>query len=259
MWRLAISVVVFSLFILTIAVEAVAQPRVSLRADFWCPFNCLPDSDRPGLLIEIAEQAFGEGQVDYQLMNWARAVEATRLGGYSGVIGAFSGDAPDFIFPDLPLAHTRNCFYISDTDWTYQGRQSLRRIRLGVGNGYDYGRKMAGYMAAHQNNAERLLIATGDRPTSRNIELLMLGRIDALIESEDVMRYLLAEGHTQGIRQAGCIDELTPMYIAFSPANPDSQRQVEQLSATVRELKANGKLAELLARYGLHNRSSLER
>jgi len=44
---------------------------VSLRADFWCPFNCEPDAARPGFMVEIAPYALGSKYghtVDYQIM-----------------------------------------------------------------------------------------------------------------------------------------------------------------------------------------------
>lgn len=31
---------------------------ITLVADEWCPYNCTPDTDHPGFMIEIAQYAF---------------------------------------------------------------------------------------------------------------------------------------------------------------------------------------------------------
>lgn len=50
---------------------AVQADVVTLRADQWCPYNCVPGSDRPGYMIEIAREVFGRAghQIDYQALN----------------------------------------------------------------------------------------------------------------------------------------------------------------------------------------------
>jgi polar amino acid transport system substrate-binding protein len=49
---------------------------ISIRADLWCPFNCDPSGAKPGYMIEIAKAVFEPlgHKIDYQTLNWARAI-----------------------------------------------------------------------------------------------------------------------------------------------------------------------------------------
>lgn len=74
---------------------------MSLRADFWCPFNCEPDAARPGFMVEIAQYALGKygHTVDYQIMPWNRAIKEVRAGKIDGVIAELKSHSPDLIYP----------------------------------------------------------------------------------------------------------------------------------------------------------------
>ena len=225
---------------------------VGLRADLWCPFNCQPQSQRPGLLIEVAQQAFADRGIDYQLMNWARAVEASRSGEFHGIVGAFVGDAPDFYFPSLPITQTRNCFYRkAQSSWQFESMESLDSVRLGVSNAYDYGPEMDAYIRDNLDRPDRILVASGDLPAHRSLRLLRYQRIDAFIESREVMAWLKQINSLSDIEQAGCLPIVHDVYIAFSPALEEAAALAEQLGKAVARMRDSGQLQRLHHRYGI--------
>jgi polar amino acid transport system substrate-binding protein len=231
---------------------------ITLRADLWCPYNCQPGSTNEGVLVDLARAAFEKAgyHVDYQLLNWARAVGETRSGSYDGVIGALQGDAPDFIFPDEMEAASRNCFYTRAQDsWTISAdlEASLRQRVLGVGNAYAYGPPLDRYIERHRADG-RISVLSGDDLFARNLEKLRMQHIDTLVEDPWVATYGLQQAglHSDTIRQAGCIS-VSSIYIAFSPAHPERSRELaRQLTLTIRQMRHNGELDRLLARYGVH-------
>ena len=230
---------------------------VTLRSDLWCPYACQPNATTEGVLVDIARAAFEKAgyKVDYQLLNWARAVDDTRAGQYDGIIGALHNDAPDFIFPDEMLAASRNCFYTRPQDsWspTADLEGSLRGRHLGVANAYSYGPALDRYIGQHRSD-NSIDILSGDDLFQRNLEKLRLGRIDTLVEDHWVAAYGLHQSGLQSsIRQAGCISS-EAVYIAFSPAHAERSRNLASiLSSTVRTMRRNGELDKLLARYGVH-------
>ncbi|MEQ1790535.1 MAG: hypothetical protein ABL857_08835, partial [Rickettsiales bacterium] len=55
-----------SLFVILLAIlvtpltnaHAAEQTTINIVADEWCPFNCDPESDKPGYVIELAKEIF---------------------------------------------------------------------------------------------------------------------------------------------------------------------------------------------------------
>jgi polar amino acid transport system substrate-binding protein len=86
--------------------------NIVLAADPWCPHNCVAGSIREGYMVDIARQAFAlQGiEVNYVNMSWARALQQARTHHIDGVIGAFKGDARDFVFPQESLGLSATVF-----------------------------------------------------------------------------------------------------------------------------------------------------
>jgi len=82
--------------------------EVTLLADEWCPYTCLPDKDKPGILVEVGEMIFANSQTEFnfQLINWSRAVNNVRAGKSQGLLGAYIGDALSFT---LTLSYFHKC------------------------------------------------------------------------------------------------------------------------------------------------------
>lgn len=248
--RLTISLLLALSFLSVLNISAARADTISLRADSWCPFNCEPGSDRPGYMIEIAKAVFEPAghKVDYQTLNWARAIADSRTGTYTGIVGAAKTDAPDFTYPDNALGGSSSCFYVkSSSPWVYAGVDSLKAITLGITKDYTYGDPLDAYV---KSNPGKLQVLAGDDTLEKNLKLVEMDRTGAFIDDVNVVSYHMKENNISSIKQAGCL-EVTPSFIAFSPANVKSKEYAKMLSDGVATLRQSGKLKVILDRYGL--------
>ncbi|WP_028626289.1 MULTISPECIES: ABC transporter substrate-binding protein [Pseudomonas] len=226
-----------------------------IAGDIWCPINCQPGSERPGIFVELAQEIFGEAgiRVEYRQVSWARAVHDTRNGRLDALIGAGVQDAPDFVFTPTAPGVSRMCFYAArGATWRYQGLLSLSGIRLGSINGYSYGQELDTYIRINRDKPAHVQVVSGDQALEMNVEKILLGRIDATIENAWVMdAYLAGSGQQAKLVKAGCRSPDVPIYLAFSPALEASPRHAAMFEAGLQRLRASGRMNELLQRYGL--------
>lgn len=228
--------------------------KITIAADEWCPFNCSPGAEQPGFMIEVADKVFSEHgyTLEYKVMAWSRAIREARVGNIHGIIGAFKGDAPDFIFPEQELSILRNTFFVrKENTWTYHGVQSLKAIQLAAISGYDYGDELREYIQENENTHVSLLNSSG-HPLAKGIELLNRNRVDALIEADPVFWYTAQTlGLQDQFKTAGHTDAPQHSYITFSPALPESHKYARLLSEGIQKLRESGELSIILQRYGL--------
>lgn len=228
---------------------------LTIAADLWCPINCQPGAERPGIFVELAREIFAESgiTVQYQALNWARTLHEVRRGELNAAIGAGIEDAPDFLFTATPVAQSRNCFFTrADSTWRFSGVPSLAQQRVGVINDYSYGDELNAYIDAHRGDSARIQVASGDKALELNLGKLRLGRLDALLENSWVVQAMLAQqGKAGELREAGCREPDVPIYLAFSPALPSSARYVELFEQGLQRYRADGRLQALLERYGV--------
>lgn len=229
---------------------------ITLVADEWCPYNCSPNTDTPGFMVEIAQYAFERAghTIEYTIIPWSRAIQGTRTGRYDGIIGVGRDEAPDLIFPDHELGLAAHTFFVKQgTSWKYTGLDSLEQISLGVIKDYSYGNFYEIYIKPNEGNDKKIQTVTGETGLMQNTKKLLVGRIDALIEDRSVFQYFFK--HTKipnHFLEAG-IAYKEKVYIAFSPIHSDAKKYAKILSNAMQELRANGKLNEILIKYSLYN------
>lgn len=226
-----------------------------IAGDIWCPVNCQPGSERPGIFVELAQEIFTEAgiEVQYKALNWARTLQMVRRGELNAAVGAGVEDAPDFLFGATPVASSRSCFFtLPDSTWRFTGTASLAGQRLGVINDYSYGDELNTYIALHHGDSERIQIAAGDTALALNIGKLTHGRVDVVLENAWVMQAMLAsQGRAGDLREAGCRAPDVPIYLAFSPVLESSPRYVAIFEQGLQRYRASGRLQALLAAYGV--------
>jgi polar amino acid transport system substrate-binding protein len=229
---------------------------ISLCADVWCPYNCAPGSDRPGVAVEIAQAVFGPAgyQVDYQEVNWARCVEDARSGRFSGIIGAIHSDAPDFTFPTLPIGISGDAYAVRKGDaFTFTGASSLHGRVLGAIRDYSFSGPIGAYIAANAKDGSKVEFVSGDGALVKNLDKLVAGRVDVVLDDRNV---LLNEIEALGLKDRVTVvagSTSTPVFIAFSPRSPDPAKLARILDAGLARLRASGGLAAILARYHLQD------
>jgi polar amino acid transport system substrate-binding protein len=245
----------FRLILLLCLAGAASAETLSIRADPWCPYNCQPDSAQPGYMIEIAQAVFGPSgyTIDYQTLNWSRALKETAEGRYTAVVGAGRQEIAQYglVAPQNPLGKNQNCFFVNpEQGWRYTGPASLKGRSIGTIQDYSYGEALDAAFKANPGIAQTM---TGDEGLRRNIEKLQAKRLDAVLENRDVFTYKTSLLKLQGrFKEAGC--DQTPdegVFIAFSPKHPKAKTLAAQLDAGVQRMRRDGSLQRILDKYSV--------
>jgi len=162
---------------------------LSLRADIWCPYNCEAGSEKPGYMIEIAQEIakiYGH-TIDYQQPSWARALAETRNGKFVGVIGAAKADADGFIFPDQPFGVSTLAYITQKNfDFSYNGIASIEGKSIAVIQDYTYYDELNDYIEKNSSDIKKVQVAAGDNALENNLRKLEEGRVDIVIEDLNV-------------------------------------------------------------------------
>jgi polar amino acid transport system substrate-binding protein len=227
--------------------------KVTLRADTWCPYNCKPGSNKPGLMIEVAFKAFGKDNVDYQLMPWKRAILEARSGNVDGIVGAAQSDAPDF-YNASSLSKSVYCFYKKgSSNWQYADAKSLKGQKMGFISAYAYPDVVLAYQKENDQNVE----ISGDAVLINLLRMVNLGRIDITVDDENVLNYVLSENAdvNKGVKNGGCMqgaEEMFDISMAFSPKfQQRSLKLVRRVNDTIREMIDSGEMQKLAAKYNM--------
>ena len=250
------STICATLFLLAPAGPVLAA-EVTLRADAWCPYNCEPGS-RPGYLIEIVTAALeGAGhKADYALMPWTEVLSATAAGTVGAAVGAVADEAPKLIYPDLPLGRSRPTLVVNRgkniAGLSADKLDGLKQLRFGLIKDYFYGDRINKFIDANKGSPN-LIEVSGDNVTEDLVNMLIEGKIDALVEDSNVVDYLLESKGYRNLFAYVPLGEQAEVSIGFSPKDPNSATYAKLVSAKLVEMRANGKLAEILGHYGLRD------
>lgn len=250
------SYLVFGCVALGAAAVAAPVPGkiLTVAADEWCPINCAPGSDRPGIGIELAKRAFEPlgYRVRYITMPWAEALAKARAGKVDAVVGANRNDDPTLIFPVNGISEMSDDFYVlRGNNWRYQGDYTLKGKRIGVVEGYGYGEVVRKAIDANNIIPGAIQAVSGNDALQRNLEKLRTRNIDVLIESKPVMDYNIKSMNLDDeIVWAGGVPQ-GKVYLAFSPALAQSKERAEQYDAAMRTLRAGKTLEAIYAPYGM--------
>lgn len=242
------------LLLMTPATSALAD-TITFRGDLWCPYNCEPNSAKPGYMIEIAKEVFEKAghTVDYQTMPWARTLEKVKAGEVTVAIGATKDTNPSLVYGTEKHGVSSNTFAIRAEDsFEYKGTASLEEKSLAIINGYSYTDEIDAYVKTNKDNIKKVQATAGDTALETNLNKLVNKRVDLFIEDTNVLSHQIASmnlGDKIKVIQSpfGSFD----IYLAFSPANPKSKEYTALLDKGMDEMRKSGKLAEILGKYGL--------
>lgn len=228
-----------------------SEVPLTLEADHWMPYN--GDGEREtGYVLDLVRAIFEPKGIPvvFSPTPWARALQDARTGKCLAVIGALKQDAPDFVFPEEETGRACFEFYVkAGSDWKYQGIGSLEGRFLGVAKDYRYFPELDDYISGHP---QEVCVSFGTYALERNVRLLLLGRLDAVVDDANVLRFFVARQQLSGqLVSAGAGGQVMKNYLAFSPAHPKSRDYARILSQGLRALRKSGQLRKILAKYGL--------
>jgi polar amino acid transport system substrate-binding protein len=244
----------FFIFIFLSFCPLVKADVISMRTDLWCPYACDPKSDKPGFMVEMAKEVFKKygHTIDYNVMNWARAVSQVKEGKFNALIGCNRADVEGFEIPTIPTGHTTSYYYtLKDDPWMYVNEASLQSRKIGVINDYTYGDEIDKLI---RKKKKSFLKVTGENPLLRLIQMTEAKRINGFVENPLVLAYNLRE-----IKKDASIFKVAStnvaqdpeLFIAFSPASSKSRIYAKNLDEGMIELRKSGRLKIILERYGL--------
>lgn len=233
---------------------APAARTVVLAADRWCPVTCDSRASQPGYAVELAREAFALSglALEYRVIPWERAVDAARAGRIDGVIGTVMDGTPDFVFPQEAAGTNTNVFFVrGDSTWRYRGLRSLDGVVLGIANEYNFSPEIDTYAARFRDDPARIAVLYSTDPVAQAMKMLRAGRIDAYLDDRLVVNWALRQAGDKGtVRESGKLNAI-PLYVAFSPARAESRATADAFDRGMRELRASGRLAAILATYGV--------
>jgi polar amino acid transport system substrate-binding protein len=252
-----ILVIIFQLFHSLIYADTII-----IAADQWCPYNCEPESEKPGFMVETAITIFKEQghEVKYVIRPWKRAQKEVIEGLIHGLIASTPQNSIglNLEYPRIEQARMNNCFFtLKDSSWSFDGTDSLKKVKLGIIQGYNYGSEIQSYVDKNINNQWMIQNIAGEKALERNIKKLIKKRVTAVLEDKSVFRYTANQlGVFDQLRFAGndgTAPESNNLYIAFTPltVNQKSKNYAEILLRGMEQLRSTGKLRNILAKYGL--------
>ncbi|MDN3611430.1 substrate-binding periplasmic protein [Vibrio ostreicida] len=247
------------ILLLAVMTTSAQADEVTLSADLWCPYTCDPTSEKKGILVEVVEnilQTSGH-TVDYELVNWARAVKSVRGGKHDGLIGAYISDAPDFVFHDSPIQTSKMCFFVKQDDpWEYKGTETLAERKISVINAYSYGETFDEYIQKNHHQGDRTIVQlSGMDVTEKRIEQIQTNQTDTVLEDWRVFPYNVSTFRAKHkakdlgkFKNVGCLAG-EGLYIALSPKRDTSKYYADLINQGLKQLEASGKLTEIIGRY----------
>ena len=240
------------LLVVALAVFSFALPvhadTITIVADPWMPYTGEEGGENPGFMVEFAMEILGKSghEVVYKAMDWDKALEEAREGKFDGVVATDEEESPGFIFPKNELGMMTNHFFVlKGNDWKFTGIESLKGKKIGTMAAYSYGDP---YDAFFKDNPNVVV----ESKLINLLEMLYEKKIDTIIEDYNVFMLLALKSYMlENIADAGSDKESYPLYIGLSPKNPKSKEYAEILSTGIEELRKNGTLQVIMARYGL--------
>jgi polar amino acid transport system substrate-binding protein len=249
----------FYKFIMSLVLLFITYPSslsantITLVADEWCPYNCVPKSEKPGYVVEIAREIFKKSghKVVYKILPWERALSSTMEGINDGVLVATPFSMPKGIFQKNHFGFYSMNYYVKKKNkWNYTSLKSLENKEIGAISGYSYGEPFDKWSRSHSSNIQ-FLFGTFN-PTLRNFNKLLIERIDVFIEDHNVANYIMNKHQiTNKFRSAGVNGEAQPVYIGFSPSNEYSKVYTKLLSDGIIKMRKSGDLKKILDKYNL--------
>lgn len=241
-----------SLMALAAMVPAHAD-TITIRSDYWYPYNGEPNRKNEGYMIELLRKAAAANgnTIDYALMDWELALQRTLEGTSDCVVGAIESDAPKHARTTLPWGKSQNLVYaLDDRSLAIKSIADLHTLRVGAVDDYSYGDDIDAALAS--DGAQVTRVQASRRAFPVLAMRLVTGKVDVVIEDRNVANAALNElGMNKRIRPvAENLTEADDIYVACTP-NERGRKLVAQFDAALSSARGSGELATMLARYGL--------
>lgn len=230
------------------------QKQINIAAIDWCPQICPKNISEEGYLVDIVRQIYGANgyQINLDYFPWSRAIMLTRSGKYEALLSPAKPEAPDLIYPDLPIGQQRMCFFVRANDsWMYEDLFSLDgRINLLA---RDTSIEALNDYIKRRPNQFQFMTYSGEF-IEQAANLLTKKRIDTFVFTRNTSVWELGQLNIkQQVREAGCISKEN-IYLAFSPSAEQRYRVsklIGEFDKHMAHLRESGTMNKILANYEL--------
>ena len=228
-----------------------ADPVIRIRADSWMPYNGDPADTKPGYVVELARAAFAEKgmTVEYKTMPWEAALKAVHSGEIEAVIGANKTEAENLIAQTVIGNPTIALFCRKGSAWKYDSILSLKKVRLGVIQGYSYWEALDNYIANSKGSG--VTVFQSDNPLIDALKKLDADELDVIAETVPVFIWnVKASGRKMSNYTLAFTHEGLPIYLAFSKSDQGA-KYAAIFDAAIKSMRQSGELNRILASYGV--------
>jgi polar amino acid transport system substrate-binding protein len=226
---------------------------IVLGADQWCPYNCVPETEYPGYVVEVAREVFAKHNIQVKYINqpWSRVLRNVAMGDVNGAIAATKEELPNAVYPEEPMGLYRKEFFaLNGSDWIYNGIESLDSQVVGVNQDYNYGDPLNQYI--EDNKLKNVFVLKGGNLANRQLKMLMKKRTTVYLEDTNVVLFSAMNLNLKNnIKQVGESGDQFELKIGFSSKHPKSEYYSRILSEGITSIKASGRYKEILSRYGV--------
>ncbi|MBF0595669.1 MAG: transporter substrate-binding domain-containing protein [Candidatus Omnitrophica bacterium] len=243
-------------FLLGVGLAGMASAEtITVAADPWMPYTGEAGASRLGYCVDVVKAIYEPAgyTVEYQTFPWSRDVADVAANRIDAIIGASRMDCPTCLFPDSAIGMVQNSAYVAKGDtWKYAGVSSLAGRRLGVVEGYSYD---DGPLDAYIKDTDVPAVrkSSGTDALQKNIDRLVSGRLDVVVENDRVMKNALDDfgWPEDSVTLAGTVNEEQKIFLAFAPDKVTTVKLMRVWTDGIRQLRSTGKLKEIMARYHL--------
>lgn len=245
----------FCFYLLLLAGSSVNAKQLIMASDVWCPYIC-EHTENPGYIVELVQAVFKIHNVDVglQIIPLARAIKLTKDNNVDMISGFTEEHVETYKLArnQLSVGSFANDFFVyRKNQWRYTSEQKLaeyltKRNKIGIIKGYVYGTYIDQLIIAKPNS---FFVAHGDSPLNQNIQMLIHGRINILLDTRNTVLYEARKNAVEGLVYAGSHGENVLLYIGLSPNFLAEHKKI--LNDGITEFRNNGKLDLILKKYGI--------
>lgn len=226
-----------------------AEMDVHLVTLDWPPFIG-PTLENNGFLAEIVREAFSRVgyRVHMDFLPWNRALHMTERGDYDGLIAVYHTEEREEIFHyhSTPLGYAEIVFMeLSGREIHYSTMEDIEEYRIGLTRGFVYPAVLEEADFLERVKAE---------DTKTLLKLLLGRRVDLIVESREVLCYLLEHSFEEDMRKEvqvlEPILERRPLYIAFSALPIDVSHLLTSFNKGLLEIKEDGTYEAIMTQHG---------
>ena len=237
----------------TLISTMVLAENMTVRADSWCPYNCEPKSATPGVLIDMMQEVFGKDfTIAYEVMPWTQAVADVRTGQFNAVVGVAEADSAGLLHTQNPQMISVTCAYgLEKSKTVIKSGNDLRKLKsMGVAKDYSYG-PAADKVLHDPKMKSKVQPMGGDEPLATNMRRVADGKIEALLEDDNVMTYQMKQKKVTNLKKLGCTEDRVPIWIGFTATNPKALEWVDKIARGQTALESSGNLAKIYDKYSI--------